>query len=102
MLATITPLLVLASLAPLTQAETVLGVYIFHRHGDRTSKSFAPTTLTNLGYQQVQSSGEFYRARYIDQDASSPIYGISSDVVKNSQLSIQAPVDTVLQVNSHV
>ncbi|RDL36617.1 Uncharacterized protein BP5553_05969 [Venustampulla echinocandica] len=100
----ITPLILvlasLASLAPSTQAETVLGVYIFHRHGDRTSKSFAPTTLTNLGYQQVYSSGEFYRARYIESNASSPIYGVSPDVVKNSQLSVQAPVDTVLQTSA--
>ncbi|KAE9381391.1 histidine acid phosphatase-like protein [Stipitochalara longipes BDJ] len=91
-------LLVLASLLPLFQAqETVLGVYIFHRHGDRTSKNFAPTTLTDLGYYQVFEAGNFYRNRYIDANASSKIFGISSDIVKNSQLSVQAPVDTVLQ-----
>ncbi|KAF4630134.1 hypothetical protein G7Y89_g8009 [Cudoniella acicularis] len=91
-------LLLLSSFFSLLQAdETILGVYIFHRHGDRTSKSFAPTTLTDLGYCQVYGSGEFYRNRYIDANASSPIYGISSSVVKNSQLSVEAPVDTVLQ-----
>ncbi|KAH6666601.1 histidine acid phosphatase-like protein [Halenospora varia] len=89
---------VLSSLIPLLQAqETVLGVYIFHRHGDRTSKSFAPTTLTDLGYYQVHSSGEYYRNRYIDSNGTSPVYGISSSLVKNSQLSVEAPVDTVLQ-----
>ena len=91
-------LLFLSSLVPLLSAqETVLGVYIFHRHGDRTSKSFAPTTLTDLGYTQVYASGDFYRNRYVDANASSPIFGISSALVKNSQLSVQAPVDTVLQ-----
>ncbi|RAL62511.1 hypothetical protein DID88_005076 [Monilinia fructigena] len=35
-----------------TSSETILGVYIFHRHGDRTAKSHAPTILTDLGYAQ--------------------------------------------------
>ncbi|KAE8444987.1 hypothetical protein EG329_013993 [Mollisiaceae sp. DMI_Dod_QoI] len=91
-------ILLISSLLPLIPAqETVLGVYIFHRHGDRTSKSFAPTTLTDLGYQQVWQSGNFYRSRYIDSNASSPIYGIAPSVVKNTQLNVQAPVDSVLQ-----
>jgi len=91
-------LLFLSSLVPLLNAqETVLGVYIFHRHGDRTSKSYAPTALTDLGYAQVYASGDFYRNRYIDSKATSPIYGISSTLVKNTQLNVQAPVDTVLQ-----
>ena len=91
-------LFALSSLVSLLQAqETVLGIYIFHRHGDRTSKSFSPTTLTDLGYTQVYASGDFYRNRYIDSNASSPIYSISSNVVKNTQLNVQAPVDTVLQ-----
>jgi hypothetical protein len=89
--------LFLSALLPLVPAETVLGVYLFHRHGDRTSKSFAPTSLTDLGYQQVWQSGNFYRSRYIDANATSPIFGISSNLVKTSQLSVEAPVDTVLQ-----
>lgn len=93
-----TQILFLSTLLPLLQAqETVLGVYIFHRHGDRTSKNFAPTTLTDLGYYQVHAAGDFYRNRYIDANATSKIFGISSDLVKNSQLSVEAPVDTVLQ-----
>jgi len=92
-------LLFFSSLLPLIRAaqETVLGVYIFHRHGDRTSKNFAPTTLTDLGYYQVYASGNFFRDRYIEANASSQIFGISPDLVKNTQLSVQAPVDTVLQ-----
>lgn len=91
--------LFLSSLLPVlqVQAETVLGVYIFHRHGDRTSKNFAPTSLTDLGYYQVYAAGNFYRNRYIDSNATSQIYGISSDLVNNGQLTVQAPVDTVLQ-----
>jgi hypothetical protein len=93
--------LLLSAILPLIQAqETVLGVYIFHRHGDRTSKSWPPASLTDLGYQQVYASGNFYRDRYIESNASSPIFGISPDLVKNSQLNVQAPVDTVLQTSA--
>lgn len=92
------PQLLLISLLPLISAqETILGVYIFHRHGDRTAKAWAPTVLTDLGYNQVWQSGNFYRNRYIDSSATSPILDISANLVKNSQLNIQAPVDTVLQ-----
>lgn len=90
--------LLLISLLPLIQAqETVLGVYIFHRHGDRTSKSTPPTSLTDLGYQQVYQSGNYYRNRYVSSGASSPVHGLATDIVKTSQLSVEAPVDTVLQ-----
>jgi hypothetical protein len=90
--------LLLSSLVSLIQAEeTVLGVYIFHRHGDRTSKSFTPTVLTDLGYAEVYASGEFYRKRYVDANASSPIFGLAHDLAVNSQLNVQAPVDIVLQ-----
>jgi hypothetical protein len=90
--------LLLISLLPLIHAqETVLGVYVFHRHGDRTAKSWPPTKLTDLGYTEVYSSGNFFRNRYIDSSADFQITGISTDVVKTSQLSIEAPSDTVLQ-----
>lgn len=90
--------LLFVSLLPLISAqETILGVYIFHRHGDRTAKSWPPTQLTDLGYNEVWQSGNFYRDRYIDSNATSPVFGINPDLVSNSQLNIQAPVDTVLQ-----
>jgi hypothetical protein len=76
-------------------AETVLGAYIFHRHGDRTPKALAPTNLTALGYEQVYTSGQYYRSRYLS--GSSKIRGINQDTVKLSQLAITAPVDNVLQ-----
>ena len=92
------PNLVLAlALLPFSQAaETVLGVYIFSRHGDRTAKSTPPTNLTDLGYEQVFTSGTYFRNRYIASDASSKIAGISSDLVNYAQIVASAPLDTVL------
>lgn len=77
--------------------ETVLGVYIFSRHGDRTAKSTPPANLTDLGYYQVFTSGTYYRNRYIDSDAPQRIFGINADIVKQSQITASAPTDTVLQ-----
>ncbi|OTA94742.1 hypothetical protein M434DRAFT_394403 [Hypoxylon sp. CO27-5] len=91
-----TLLLSLASM-PLARAETVLGVYIFHRHGDRTPKALAPTNLTALGADEVFQSGSYYRAKYVASDASSPIYGLSNDIAVPTQLSVISPADSVLQ-----
>ena len=89
---------VLLVLVPFIAAqETILGVYIYHRHGDRSTKSYPPTHLTDLGYAEVFQSGSFYRGRYVDSNATNPIFGISSDLVKGSQLSVQSPTDDVLQ-----
>ena len=85
----------LSMLAGAEAAETVLGAYIFHRHGDRTPKALAPTNLTALGYEQVYTSGQYYRSRYLSGD--SKIHGINEDEVRLSQLQVQAPVDNVLQ-----
>jgi len=85
------------SLLPLSQAETILGAYVFHRHGDRTAKSWPPANLTDLGYSEVFTSGDYYRNRWISSTASNPIFGMNTDIVKNSQLSVSAPSDTVLQ-----
>ncbi|KAJ9617211.1 hypothetical protein H2200_000932 [Cladophialophora chaetospira] len=90
----------LASLASSTvSAETVLGAYIFSRHGDRTAKSTPPTVLTDLGYQEIFTSGSYYRSRYVASDASRPIHGLASDIVKLSQITASAPVDNVLQAS---
>ncbi|KAL8715659.1 MAG: hypothetical protein Q9225_006342 [Loekoesia sp. 1 TL-2023] len=77
-------------------AETVLGVYIFSRHGDRTPKSLPPANLTDLGYSQIFTSGTYFRNRYIASDAFSRIAGVNSDIVKQSQIIASAPLDTVL------
>ncbi|KAG9728243.1 phosphoglycerate mutase-like protein, partial [Aureobasidium melanogenum] len=87
----------LSLLSSSVSAETVLGVYMFHRHGDRTPKALAPANLTDLGYTQVFTSGDYYRSRYIESGADHKILGINSDIVKQSQISASAPSDTVLQ-----
>lgn len=92
-----TILLSLAAL-PLTQAETVLGLYIFSRHGDRTPKALAPTNLTSLGAEQVYSSGSWYRNQYVASDANTPLFSLSSNLVALNQLAVMAPPsDNVLQ-----
>lgn len=89
-------LLALAAI-PAATAETILGVYIFSRHGDRTPKALAPANLTALGQEQVYSSGNYYRNKYVAADASSPIYKLSDDIAIASQMTITSQVDTVLQ-----
>ena len=86
----------LALLTSTDAAETLLGAYIFHRHGDRTPKALPPTSLTSLGYSQVYSSGQYYRSRYLTSPSSN-IYGLNTDLVMLSQLSVTAPVDNVIQ-----
>ncbi|RYO75066.1 hypothetical protein DL766_000878 [Monosporascus sp. MC13-8B] len=89
----------LASLAslPLIKGETVLGVFIFHRHGDRTPKSHTPVNMTALGARQVFESGNYYRNRYVASDSSTPIFGLSRDIAVTDQMDVTSPVDTVLQ-----
>ncbi|KAK4243299.1 hypothetical protein C7999DRAFT_36371 [Corynascus novoguineensis] len=58
------------------------GVYIFYHHGDRTSKKWPPTSLTALGADQVLSSGTYFRNRYIESGASTPIASLSHDLAK--------------------
>jgi hypothetical protein len=94
--------LALATLVPAAAAETVLGVYIFHRHGDRTTKEWPPTSLTALGADQVLSSGTYYRNRYIDANATSPIPNVSRDLAVLSQMSVTSPIDNVLQNSAQV
>lgn len=92
-----------AALVPMALAQTansnenVLGVYMFHRHGDRTPKALAPANLTDLGYSQVYTSGQYYRNRYVSSNATLKINGLNSDIVKQSQIAVSAPDDTVLQ-----
>ena len=93
-------ILALSAALPLAlgqNSETVLGVYLLHRHGDRTAKITTPSNLTDLGYLQVYTSGEYYRSRYIASDAPLRISGINTDEVLQSQLQVSAPIDTVLQ-----
>lgn len=81
-------------------AETVLGVYILSRHGDRTAKATPPTNLTDLGYAEVFTSGTYFRNRYIASGASNPIFGMNTDLVLESQLTASAPADDDVLQNS--
>ncbi|KAG6366700.1 hypothetical protein INS49_000879 [Diaporthe citri] len=96
-------LVALLSLLPAEAlTETVLGAYIFHRHGDRTTKSWPPTSLTALGADQVYVSGHWYRNRYVASNSTHTILNIASDIAVLSQMSITAPVDNVLQASAEV
>ena len=77
-------------------AETILGLYIFSRHGDRTSKSTPPTQLTPLGYSQVFTSGTYFRDTYIANGSTAQIHNIADSIVKQSQIVASAPLDNVL------
>ncbi|OIW28558.1 histidine acid phosphatase [Coniochaeta ligniaria NRRL 30616] len=98
---TLTSLLLLSAL-PLSSADKVIGTYIFHRHGDRTTKSYAPVSLTPLGTEQVFASGSYYRDLYVSSAATSQIQSISPTVPKLSQISVTAPIDNVLQNSAQV
>ncbi|KAL9107458.1 MAG: hypothetical protein Q9227_007655 [Pyrenula ochraceoflavens] len=76
--------------------ETVLGAYIFSRHGDRTAKSTPPSSLTDLGYEEVFTSGTYFRNRYVASGATSKITGLNTDLFKMSQITASAPYDDVL------
>jgi len=90
--------LFLLTLLPFSLAqETILGAYMFHRHGDRTPKSLPPASLTDVGYAEVYQRGQYYRSRYVSSDASAQIQGLNADQVELSQLSVSAPSDSVLQ-----
>ncbi|PSN60641.1 phosphoglycerate mutase-like protein [Corynespora cassiicola Philippines] len=77
-------------------AETILGVTVFTRHGDRASKHYPGYSLTNLGIQQNHQVGADYRSTYISANASKHILGISENKVVNSQLFATAPDQAVL------
>ncbi|KAM0424782.1 hypothetical protein ACHAPT_010092 [Fusarium lateritium] len=87
----------LLSIPSLAAAEDVLGLYVFHRHGDRTAKAWKPVNLTALGADEVHSSGAWYRDTYVGDKASRKIKGLSPETAVLSQLDVTAPVDAVLQ-----
>ncbi|KAL4860469.1 histidine phosphatase superfamily [Aspergillus spectabilis] len=78
-------------------AETILGVTIFSRHGDRTSKHYPDYTLTNLGAQQNLQVGSYYRSRYLSPKSDKQILGISPDVYVPAQIFASAPDQQGLQ-----
>ncbi|KAL4881811.1 histidine phosphatase superfamily [Aspergillus karnatakaensis] len=77
-------------------AETILGVTIFSRHGDRTSKHHPDYRLTNLGAQQNHQVGSDYRALYLSSNSSKQILGVSEDTYVPGQIFAQSPAQEVL------
>ncbi|UZP38128.1 hypothetical protein NXS19_005944 [Fusarium pseudograminearum] len=89
--------LLTAALGPIiVLGETVLGVTVFSRHGDRTSKHYKGYTLTNLGFQQNYQVGAYYRSTYLEAGASKQILGISEDQYVPNQIWASAPDQMVL------
>ncbi|KAL4964322.1 histidine phosphatase superfamily [Aspergillus stella-maris] len=86
----------LAGLTATASAETILGVTVYTRNGDRTSKHYPNYDLTNLGYAQNQQVGSDYRARYIASNAPKQILGISEDELVQSQVYAMAPAEQTL------
>ncbi|EFQ28778.1 histidine acid phosphatase [Colletotrichum graminicola] len=84
-----------------TAAETVLGVYVFHRHGDRTAKKTPPVRFTDLGAYEVYTSGLYYGERYVRDNATAQIRSISADDVRPEQLAVTSPSDVVLQSSAY-
>ncbi|KAF6843528.1 hypothetical protein CMUS01_02014 [Colletotrichum musicola] len=82
-------------------AETVLGIYVFHRHGDRTAKKWPPVRFTDLGASEVYTSGLHYGERYVRSNASAQIRALSSDDVRPEQLAVTSPTDVVLQSSAY-
>ena len=77
-------------------ADTVLGLYIFSRYGDRTAQTTQPPILTELGYAEVFESGTWFREEYIASGAAKRIWNLQPNKVQLSQISASAPLDNVM------
>ncbi|KAJ8112455.1 hypothetical protein OPT61_g5174 [Boeremia exigua] len=89
-------LLAVLGLSAQAQAETVLGLTVFSRHGDRTSKHYKGYNLTNLGLEQNFNVGQGYRNIYLNSSSTKRILGISENNVVASQVYASAPDQAVL------
>ncbi|KAH6690199.1 hypothetical protein BKA61DRAFT_684575 [Leptodontidium sp. MPI-SDFR-AT-0119] len=74
------PATVLGASLAVVAAETIHGVVLVNRHGDRTTKHYHNQQLTNLGYRQSFDAGSFFRSAYVADGAPRKILGISPDV----------------------
>ncbi|KAJ3517954.1 hypothetical protein NM208_g14630 [Fusarium decemcellulare] len=77
-------------------AETIHGVVVFSRHGDRSTKWYGAQSLTSLGAEQNFQVGSDYRSRYLSSDSDHQILGISEDEYKPSQIFASAPDQGIL------
>ncbi|KAL2127153.1 hypothetical protein VTI74DRAFT_11250 [Chaetomium olivicolor] len=85
-----------SGLAATAAAETVHGVLVFSRHGDRTTKHFGAQVLTPLGAKQVNQVGSAYRARYLASDSPHRIKDISEFKYVPAQVYASAPDQSIL------
>ncbi|BCS21547.1 uncharacterized protein APUU_21979S [Aspergillus puulaauensis] len=85
----------LVGLISSTTAETILGVTVFTRNGDRTPKHYPDPALTNLGFQQNLQVGSDFRDLYIDPSSPKQILGFSKDKYLSSQVHASAPAERV-------
>ncbi|WQF76825.1 Putative histidine phosphatase superfamily [Colletotrichum destructivum] len=83
-------------LAGTAVAETIHGVLVFSRHGDRTTKHYGAQSLTSLGAQQCFEVGSDYRSRYLESDSPHRILDISEDKYVPSQVYASAPDQAIL------
>ncbi|ORY04131.1 histidine phosphatase superfamily [Clohesyomyces aquaticus] len=89
-------LVLLGGIASPSIAETVHGVLVFTRHGDRTSKHYSGYGLTSLGFEQNFQVGSSYRSRYLSSTSPQRIFNISGDKYVPSQIYASAPDQSVL------
>ncbi|KAF2465072.1 phosphoglycerate mutase-like protein [Lindgomyces ingoldianus] len=89
-------LVLLGGIASPSIAETVHGVLVFTRHGDRTSKHYSGYGLTSLGFEQNFQVGSSYRSRYLSSASPRRIFNISEDKYVPSQIYASAPDQSVL------
>ncbi|PWN48111.1 phosphoglycerate mutase-like protein [Violaceomyces palustris] len=95
-LALLTGLAALQSWIAPASAETVLGLAVFSRHGDRTTRRFPGYGLTSLGHNQNYQVGAHYRSTYLSNSSPLKILGISEDVYVPSQIFASAPDQKIL------
>ncbi|KAI9670149.1 MAG: hypothetical protein M1817_004486 [Caeruleum heppii] len=86
----------LVGLASPVLSETVLGLVIFTRHGDRTAKFFQGYHMTNLGASQLYASGADFRRQYIEDGSPHQILNIAPDAYRSSEIWSGAPDQSIL------
>lgn len=90
-------LAVASILASTAVAETVHGVVVFTRHGDRNTKHYGAQAITSVGANQCFQVGSDYRSRYLESGSPHRILNISEDKYVSSQIYASAPDQSLLK-----
>ncbi|KFZ02934.1 hypothetical protein V502_11368 [Pseudogymnoascus sp. VKM F-4520 (FW-2644)] len=85
-----------AGLVSAVVGETIHGVTVFTRHGDRNSKHYSGYQLSPLGITENFEVGSDYRDLYIAAGSQKQILGISDSKYVPSQVYASAPDQQVL------